>query len=72
MEGIDGRYLSAQGHKIYDHVSIVYSDFPSDWFRNSERDRLLTYLEELKQFSEAVLWQEETILIIAYPVIHVT
>lgn len=72
IEGIDGRYLSVRtGRTIYDQTSIVYSDFPFDWSKGDERDKVPTYLEDLKQFSEAVLWREETILIIAHPVLHI-
>jgi hypothetical protein len=72
IEGIDGRYLSLHtGRTIYDRASIVYSDFPADWFTEDEREKIVGYLEDLKQFSEAVLWQEETILIAAYPLFHI-
>ena len=73
VEHIDGRYLSPRtGRSIHERVSLVYADFPADWSKRKERTEVLSDLEELKQFAEAVLWQEETILIVASPVFHIT
>jgi hypothetical protein len=73
IEHIDGRYLSPRtGMSIHERVSLVYADFPADWSRRQERAEVLRYLEELKQFAEAVLWQEETILLVVSPVFHIT
>lgn len=72
IEGIDGRYLSPRTEStIYDRVSVIYSDFPSDWSNIDERLTVLRYLEELGQFAETVLWREETVLVVAYAVFHV-
>ena len=64
IEGIDGRYLSVTHRTtIYERVSLVYSDFPTDWSNDLKRTKVTDYLEDLKNFAEAVLWQEETILV---------
>ena len=73
IEGIDGRYLSTSHRTtIYEGISVIYSDFPSDWSNDHERNEVINYLEDLKLFAEDVLWQEETILVLAYPVFHIT
>ena len=72
IEGIDGRYLSVDhGVIVHETISVVYSDFPSDWSDDRERTEVLDYLEELRDFAQRILWREETILILAYPVFHV-
>jgi hypothetical protein len=73
VEGIDGRYLSViHNATIYERVSLVYSDFPTDWSNDLERSEVTDYLEDLKNFAEAVLWQEETILVATYAVFHIS
>ncbi len=72
IEGIDGRYLSDDhGVMIHERTSIIYSDFPADWSNDLKRSEVINYLEELKSFAQDVLWKEETVLVLAYPVFHV-
>ena len=69
-ENVGGYYLSRNKEVIDDRVSVVYSDFPLDWSRQSERTDLLAYCETLQTFLLENLWEEE-ILIGTYPVSHV-
>jgi len=72
IEDVDGRYLSPDTNwTIYERTGVIYSDFPSDWSNIDERDEILKYLEDLKRFAEGVLWREETIMVLAYPVFHI-
>lgn len=72
IEDVDGRYLSPDTNwTIYERTGVIYSDFPSDWSNIDERDEILNYLEDLKRFAEGVLWREETIMVLAYPIFHI-
>ena len=72
IEDVDGRYLSpGTNWTIYERTGVIYSDFPSDWSNIDERDEILNYLEDLKRFAEGVLWREETIMVLAYPIFHI-
>jgi hypothetical protein len=50
-------------------VSIVYSDFPMNWGKQSEQSDVLDYCQKLQTFLLENLWEEE-ILIATYPVSH--
>lgn len=68
-ENLGGYYLSRANEVIDDRVSVVYSDFPMDWYAIADRAEVLSYCTTLKEFLFANLWEEE-ILISAYPVSH--
>ena len=69
-EQLAGFYLSRRNEVIDDRVSLVYSDFPMNWDKQSERNDVLNYCASLQSFLFENLWEEE-ILIGAYPVSHV-
>lgn len=69
-ENVGGYYLSRSKEVIDDRVSVVYSDFPMNWDRLTERTDVLNYCVTLQTFLHKNLWEEE-ILIGAYPVSHV-
>ena len=69
-ENVGGYYLSRANKVINDRVSVVYSDFPMDWNKKSERAEALTYCAGLKNFLLANLFEEE-ILISVYPISHI-
>ena len=72
QENLSGHYFS-NGHKpIEDRISVVYSDFDMDWSDPAEQAEALEYCATLKQFLKENLWEEEEILISAYPVSHVS
>ena len=64
-----GKYRSKAGTILPDNISILFSDTPLDW----GKDRLLLerYAEALNKVVQAVLSNEEAILIAAFPVYHV-
>ena len=49
-ENVGGYYLSQSGKVIDDRVSIVYSDFPMNWDRQSEQSDALDYCAKLQTF----------------------
>ena len=67
-ENIGGYYLSRANKIINDRVNVVYSDFPMNWNKKSDRVEALTYCAGLKAFLLANLFEEE-ILISVYPVL---
>ncbi len=69
-ENVGAYYLSRSNEVIEDRVSVVYSDFPMNWDKQSERTAVLNYCGTLQNFLLENLWEEE-ILIGAYPVSHV-
>lgn len=69
-ENVGGYYLSRANEVVNDRVSVVYSDFPMNWYKKADRAEVLGYCTTLKQFLFENLWEEE-ILIAAYPVSHV-
>jgi hypothetical protein len=69
-ENIGGYYLSRASKIIDDRVSVVYSDFPMNWNKKSDRAEALTYCAGLQEFLLANLFEEE-ILISVYPVSHI-
>ena len=69
-ENVAGYYLSRRKEVIDDRVSVVYSDFPMNWAKHSERTDVLNYCATLQDFLLENLWEEE-ILIGSYPVSHV-
>ena len=69
-ENVGGYYLSRANEVIDDRVSVVYSDFPMNWNKKSDRAEALTYCAGLKDFLLANLFEEE-ILISIYPVSHI-
>ena len=69
-ENVGGYYLSRASKIINDRVSVVYSDFPMNWNKKSDRAEALTYCVGLKDFLLANLLEEE-ILISVYPVSHI-
>ena len=68
-ENVAGYYLSRANESINDRVSVVYSDFPMNWYKKADRAEVLAYCATLKQFLFENLSEEE-ILIGAYPVSH--
>lgn len=70
IENAGGYYLSAANEIVDDRVSVVYSDFPMNWSKRSDRNEALKYCSELQSFLLDNLWEEEAILIVAYPVGH--
>ena len=68
-ENVGGYYLSRTNEVINDRVSVVYSDFPMNWYKKTDRVEVLGYCTTLKQFLFENLLEEE-ILIAAYPVSH--
>ena len=70
LENIGGYYLSELNQIIDDRVSVVYSDFPMNWRSRAEQNQVLGYCAGLQKFLLENLWDEETILIAAYPVSH--
>jgi hypothetical protein len=70
IENASGYYLSNANEIIDDRVSIVYSDFPMNWSKRSDRYEAMKYCAGLQQFLLENLWEEEAILIVAYPVSH--
>ena len=69
-ENVGGYYLSRANEVLDDRVSVVYSDFPMNWNKKSDRAEALTYCADLKDFLLANLFEEE-ILISVYPVSHI-
>jgi hypothetical protein len=69
-ENVGGYYLSRASKTIDDRVSVVYSDFPMNWNKKSDRAEAITYCAVLKDFLLANLFEEE-VLISVYPVVHV-
>lgn len=69
-ENVGGHYLSKNNEVIDDRVSIVYSDFPMSWDKQTDRNDVLSYCATLQGFLLENLWEEE-ILIAAYAVTHV-
>ena len=69
-ENVSGYYLSQSNKIIDDRVSVVYSDFPMNWDKQSERADALNYCATLQNFLLENLWEEE-VLIAALPVSHV-
>jgi hypothetical protein len=70
-ENVGGYYLSQSNEVIDDRVSIVYSDFPMSWDKQPDRNEVLDYCATLQGFLLGNLWEEE-ILIVAYPVTHLS
>ena len=70
IENSSGYYLSTANEIIDDRVSIIYSDFPMNWGKRADRNEVTKYCAELQRFLLENLWEEEAILIAAYPVSH--
>jgi len=64
----NGKYRSSDGLIFPDKVNLLFSDTPFLW----ERDRLLVelYAERIRSVVKRALAQEETVLLVAYPVYH--
>ena len=69
-ENVGGYYLSQSNEVVEDRVSVVYSDFPMNADKHTERRDVLNYCAKLQDFLLENLWEEQ-ILIGAYPVSHV-
>ena len=69
LENTGGYYLSETNQIIDDRVSVVYSDFPMNWGRRSDRTEVLKYCTDLRLFILDSL-SEEAVLIAAHPVSH--
>jgi hypothetical protein len=68
LEYVGGYYLDLNGDIVADRINIVYTDTP---LRLPQRRRLVeAYIADLMDFLKAHLYQEEAILITAYPVSH--
>ncbi len=72
QENVSGYFLSQTEQVIADRINVVYSDFDMDWSEPAERAKVLNYCAMLKQFLKEKLWEEEEILVSAYPVSHVS
>ena len=70
LENMGGYYLSGSNQIIDDRVSVVYCDFPMTWNKRTERREALEYCAALQTFLLENLWDEEAVLIVAYPVSH--
>ena len=70
IENSSGYYLSITNEIIDDRVSIIYSDSPINWSKRADRNEVAKYCAELQEFLLKNLWEEEAILIVAYPVSH--
>ena len=71
-ENVAGYFRSQETGTVEDRICLVYSDFEMDWSEPAERAEALAYCATLKQFLKDNLWEEEAILISAYPVSHVS
>ncbi len=71
-ENLAGYYQSEETGLREDRICLVYSDFDMDWSEPAQRAAALAYCTTLKQFLRENLWEEEEILISAYPVSHVS
>ena len=69
-ENVGGYYLSQSNDVVEDRVSVVYSDFPMNADKQTERRDVLNYCAKLQDFLLENLWEEQ-ILIGTYPVSHV-
>lgn len=67
LRGLDGSYLSKAGLKTQDRLNLIYTDTPFSFNQNFER--LSTYAEALRKAVFDAL-EEETILVVAFPVYH--
>lgn len=72
LENVGGYYLSQANQIIDDRVSVAYCDFPLNWNKRAGRAEAQEYCAGLQSFLLKHLWDEEAILIIAYPVSHTT
>ena len=70
LENTGGYYLSGSNRIIDDRVSVVYCDFPMSWNKRAERNDVREYCAALQTFLLENLWDEEAVLIVAYPVSH--
>ena len=70
LENMGGYYLSESNRIIDDRVSVVYCDFPMNWNKRTERSEVQEYCTALQTFLLENLWDEEAVLIVAYPVSH--
>ena len=70
LENMGGHYLSQSNQIIDDRVSVVYCDFPMSWNKRAERNEVREYCAALQTFLLENLWDEEAVLIVAYPVSH--
>lgn len=70
IENAAGYYLSEANEIIDDRVSVVYCDFPLNWNKRAERAEASSYCAGLQGFLLENLWQEEAVLVVAYPVSH--
>lgn len=68
LEYVGGYYLDQKGDIVADRINIVYTDTP---LQLPKRRRLVeAYIAGLAAFLKTHLYQEEAILITAYPVLH--
>ena len=70
-ENSNGYYLSKIGEVVNDRISVVYSDFPMNWYERADRVDVVYYCSTLQKFLLDHLWEEE-ILITAFPVSHMS
>ena len=67
IHGLSGSYLSLLGFSIPDRVNLLYTDAP---FALSDAAALLSrYTDELREAAFQAL-EEESILVVAWPVYH--
>ena len=63
-----GKYRSTEGLILPDKINLLFSDTPFVW----ERDRLVVeqYAERIRSVVHRSLAEEESILVVVYPVYH--
>jgi hypothetical protein len=67
VRGLAGSYLSRLGQILTDRINLLFTDTPLSFTRRFEQ--LSEYVEELRQAVFSAL-DEESVLVVAYPVYH--
>jgi len=70
IEGAKGTYRSENGGLIPDVVTLIWCDFALDWQIPKDRRQALDYITRLRLFMREMLHEEEEILIVLLPVLH--
>jgi hypothetical protein len=67
IRGVEGRYVSHKGDLVRDRVNLLYTDTGFSW--SEDRSVVNRYTDRLRQAAFDAL-EEESILVVAYPVYH--
>lgn len=67
LHGLEGKYLSRLGIIMRDRVNVVYTDTP--FAMSTHLQQLSVFADELRDAAFAAL-EEESILVVVYPVFH--